>query len=169
MQKPSQIKFLYRNNAASLKQYKMGETFSKKEKNNKKAKAKLDKAEKREYRKTNNDKGKSLEEMLAFVDENGNLTPFAPKAGTESIPLHELAAMAKVKQRPPEETTRTGFVSFFNSTKGFGFITDDTNSRESIFFHTNQLLQPVKEKDRVSFTRERTPRGFNALNVKRID
>lgn len=146
----------------------MGETFSKKEKNNKKAKAKLDKAEKREYRKTNNDKGKSLEEMLAFVDENGNLTPFAPKGGSESIPLHELAAMAKVKSRPVEDPTRTGFISFFNTAKGFGFITDD-NARENVFFHTNQLLQPVNEKDRVTFTRERTPRGYNALNVKKVD
>ncbi|WP_333862773.1 cold-shock protein [Chitinophaga sp.] len=146
----------------------MGETFSKKEKNNKKAKAKLDKAEKMRFRKTNNDKGKSLEDMLAYVDENGNLTPFAPKGGTESVPLHELAAMAKVRSRPPEDTTRTGFVSFYNSTKGFGFITED-NSKDSIFFHNNQLSQPVKEKDKVTFTKERSPRGYNAANVKLID
>ncbi|WP_222597185.1 cold shock domain-containing protein [Chitinophaga pinensis] len=46
---------------------------------------------------------------------------------------------------------------------------NDDSSKESVFFHMNQLAQPVKEKDRVSFLREKGPRGFNAINVTKIN
>lgn len=58
----------------------MADSFSKKENKKKKARKKQEKAEKREIRKANNDKGKSLEDMLAFVDENGDLTSVDPKS-----------------------------------------------------------------------------------------
>ncbi|WP_232826055.1 cold-shock protein [Chitinophaga alhagiae] len=122
-------------------------------------------------RKLNNDKGKSLEDMLAFVDENGNLTPVPPKSANEGAGLHELATVARNRatpHAPPAEPARTGVISFFNTSKGFGFIADD-NAKESVFFHANQLLGPVKEKDKVSFERERTSRGYNARNVKPVE
>lgn len=145
----------------------MSESFSKKEQRNKKAKAKQDKAQKMKDRKANNNKGKSLEDMLAYVDENGNLSPVPPKGGnTEEISLDAINIGAT--PRPAEDPTRTGFVSFFNFSKGFGFITDD-KSKESVFFHVNQLAQPVNEKDKVSFLMERTPRGYSAINVTKID
>lgn len=56
----------------------MADSFSKKENKKKKARKKQEKAEKREARKSNNDKGKRLEDMMAFVDENGNLTSVDP-------------------------------------------------------------------------------------------
>ena len=57
------------------------ETYSKKEKESKKLKKRKEKEEKKLERKANNNKGKSFEEMLAYVDENGNLssTPPDPK------------------------------------------------------------------------------------------
>ncbi len=73
-----------------------------------------------------------------------------------------------VRSRPPEDPTRTGIVTFFNTTKGFGFITDD-NGKDSVFFHSNDLQQMVKEKDKVTFFRERTPKGYSAREVKRVD
>lgn len=145
----------------------MGDSFSKKEQKNRKAKAKENKAQKMRERKDNNNKGKGLEDMLAYIDENGNLSPVPPKEGRmHDIPLEEIRIDAK---RPVEEvsTVRTGIISFFNTSKGFGFIADD-KSKESVFFHVNQLSQPVKEKDKVSFSWERTPRGYNALDVKKI-
>ncbi len=50
------------------------ETISKREKEKKRLKQKQLKQEKKEDRKNNARKGKSLEEMMAYVDENGNLT-----------------------------------------------------------------------------------------------
>ena len=54
------------------------ETYSKREKDKKRIKQRIDKAEKKEQRKANNNKGKSLEDMLAYVDENGNLSSVQP-------------------------------------------------------------------------------------------
>ena len=50
------------------------ETFSKKEREKKRLKKKKDKEEKKEERQANAKKGQSLEEMIAYVDENGNIT-----------------------------------------------------------------------------------------------
>jgi cold shock CspA family protein len=151
-----------------LKYYTMGDSFSKKEQKNKKAKARQEKAERKEERKMNNNKGKGLDEMLAYVDENGNLSPVPPKAENRyEIPLEEIRIDAK--PRPSEEaepTLNSGSVSYFNTSKGFGFITDD-RSKERVFFHINQLSQPVKEGDKVTFSLERGPRGYNAVDVKR--
>ena len=54
------------------------ETFSKKEKGKQKIKQRQEKLEKMNERKANAKKGKSLEEMMAYVDENGNLTSTPP-------------------------------------------------------------------------------------------
>lgn len=144
----------------------MSESFSKKEKAKQKAKSKQDKAQKMKERKSNNNKGKSLEDMMAYVDENGNLTSVRPdetKRREISLEDIQLGAAPII----PEEVTKTGVISFFNEEKGYGFITED-KTRENVFVHVNQLLQPVKEKDRVTYEKEKTPRGYSAVQVKKI-
>ncbi len=54
------------------------ETFAKREKEKKRIKAREEKKEKKEERKANANKGKSLDDMLAYVDEFGNLTAVPP-------------------------------------------------------------------------------------------
>lgn len=143
----------------------MSESFSKKEKAKKKAKEKQDKALKMKERKTSNNKGKGLEDMMAYLDENGNITSTPPdEKKRKEINLEDIQLGAA--PITPEDTTRSGVVSFFNDAKGYGFITDD-KSRENIFVHANQLSQPIKEGDRVTFEKERTARGFSAINVKK--
>ncbi|MBC9914985.1 cold-shock protein [Chitinophaga varians] len=144
----------------------MGDSFSKKENRNKKAKAKQDKAQRMKERKLNNDKGKSLEDMLAYVDENGNLTDTPPRE-TRKTEIDSKDIVIGATPRPPEDPIRTGMITFFNTAKGFGFITDD-KSRESIFFHINEVSEPVKERDKVSFIRERNAKGYNATAVKKV-
>ncbi|QLH46362.1 MAG: cold shock domain-containing protein [Bacteroidota bacterium] len=56
--------------------------------------------------------------------------------------------------------------SIFNEEKGFGFITEDS-TRESVFVHSNQLQEVVKERDRVEYEKERTPKGYSAIRVKK--
>ncbi|WP_212005598.1 cold shock domain-containing protein [Chitinophaga sp. HK235] len=145
----------------------MSESFSKKENRKKKVRAKEDKMQKKMERKTNNNKGKSLEDMLAYVDEDGNLSSVPPKE-TKRAEIDSKDIRIGATPRPPEDTTRTGVVNFFNTTKGFGFITDD-KSRESIFFHINDISEPVKERDKVHFIREKTPRGYSAIAVGKAD
>ena len=57
----------------------MGESFAKKEKAKKKAKEKQDKAEKMRERKATN-KGRSFEDMIAYLDEDGNIMSTPPDA-----------------------------------------------------------------------------------------
>ncbi|MBL7712472.1 MAG: hypothetical protein JNL13_08415 [Chitinophagaceae bacterium] len=52
----------------------MADSFHKKEQSKKKAKQKQDKIRKMKERKDNNLKGKPLEDMLAYIDENGNIS-----------------------------------------------------------------------------------------------
>jgi len=61
-----------------------------------------------------------------------------------------------------------GTVKFFNSEKGFGFITP-TNSKKDVFVHMSGLIHEIMENDKVSFEVEEGKKGLNAVNVERID
>ena len=56
----------------------MADSFSKKEQNKKRALKKKQKDAKKVDRKVNNNKGKSFESMLIYVDKNGNFTDTPP-------------------------------------------------------------------------------------------
>ncbi len=62
---------------------------------------------------------------------------------------------------------KTGIVKFFNETKGFGFIKDDTNGQE-IFVHVSGLLDKIAQNDKVSYDVISGKKGENAVNVKKI-
>jgi len=141
----------------------MSESFAKKEKTKQRAKDKQAKAEKMQHRKSQNTKGKSLEDMMAYLDENGNITSTPPdgrKRKEISLEDIQLGAARVI----PEEVSRSGSVTFYNDAKGYGFITDE-KSQESIFFHSSTLSVPIKERDKVTFEKERGPKGFNAVNI----
>jgi CspA family cold shock protein len=59
-----------------------------------------------------------------------------------------------------------GTVKFFNETKGFGFIVDNTTGEE-IFVHISGLVDNIREGDVVSFDTAQGKKGLNATNVKR--
>lgn len=61
-----------------------------------------------------------------------------------------------------------GTVKFFNSEKGFGFITPN-NSKKDVFVHISGLIHEIMENDKVSFEVEEGKKGLNAINVERID
>lgn len=144
------------------------ETFSKKEKEKKKLKKRQDKEQKREERKANSDKGKGIDEMLAYVDENGNITdtPPDPNRKKKDIKQEDIQiGVAKQAAPDPADLIRKGTVSFFNTSKGYGFI-QDHESQERVFVHQNGLLNSIKENDRVTFEVEKGPKGLNAVNVR---
>lgn len=144
-------------------------TYSKKENEKKKLQKRKDKEEKREERKANSKKGKSFEEMLAYVDENGNLssTPPDPSKRRE-INLEDIQLGArKIEKVDPADLVRRGSVTFFNDSKGYGFIRDE-KSQESIFFHVNGLITEVKERDKVTFEVEKGQKGPTAVKVTAV-
>lgn len=140
------------------------ETFSKREREKQRVKKQQDKIEKRKERKTN-EKSKSLEDMMAYLDENGNLTntPPDPKKMKTFRQEDMQVSVPKLADRPVD-VPRKGTVTFFNTQKGFGFI-NDAETRERIFVHVNDLSSPVNENDKVTFFTERSPKGLVAVNV----
>ena len=58
-----------------------------------------------------------------------------------------------------------GTVKFFNESKGFGFITAESNN-EDIFVHVSGLRDDIREGDAVMFETESGRKGINAVNVQ---
>ena len=128
-------------------------SFGKKENEKKRQKKKMDKEERKEERQAAAKKGQPLDEMLAYVDENGNITSTPPDPSKKRIIKDEdiRISIAKQEDREPEDTQRTGSVTFFNSSKGYGFIRD-SQTQESIFVHANALGGlTIGENDKVTF------------------
>jgi cold shock CspA family protein len=145
------------------------ETFDKKEKEKKRNKARQEKQEKMEERKANAKKGKTLDEMMAYIDENGNISSVPPDPWKKKVFKQEdmQIAIPKHEDREQEDPVRTGVITFFNEAKGFGFI-KDLQTQESVFIHVNQLLERVGENDKVNFEVKMGPKGPNAVNVKKV-
>ncbi|MDX5348702.1 MAG: cold shock domain-containing protein [Hymenobacteraceae bacterium] len=144
------------------------ETFSKKEKEKKKLRKRQDKEQKKEERRADSNKGKGMEEMLAYVDDNGNLTSTPPDPKKKKVVKQEDIRIGVSKQEDvdPAELIRKGTVTFFNEAKGYGFIKDH-ETQESIFVHLNGLTEPVNENNKVTFEVEKGQKGLNAVRVKR--
>jgi cold shock CspA family protein len=143
------------------------ETFSKKENDKKKLKKRKDKEEKKEERKANSNKGKSLDDMLAYIDEDGNISSTPPDPKKMRIVNAEDIQIGVPKHEEVEtEVIRKGIVTFFNDAKAYGFIKDQ-RTQESIFVHINGLLEPVRENDKVTFEVEKGQKGLNAVRVKK--
>jgi cold shock CspA family protein len=147
----------------------MAETWNKKEREKKKQQNKKEKAERKLERQERAKDGNNLESMMAYLDENGNLSSKPPDPRKKIIINAEDIEIGVPKQEPvnPEDLIRKGIITFFNDSKGYGFI-KDLETQESIFVHINSLTEPVKENNKVSFEVEMGPKGANAVNVKLV-
>jgi len=146
---------------------KSNETFNKKEKEKRKQKKQQEKKERAEDRKASATKGKSLDDMMAYIDENGNITNTPPDPSKRKKILSEDIQISVPKQENlPEDAIRKGIVSMFNESKGYGFIRD-LNSQDSIFVHINGLVDRVKEGDHVTFETAQGQKGPTAVSVKK--
>ncbi|MEN2436353.1 cold shock domain-containing protein [Weeksellaceae bacterium A-14] len=141
----------------------MADSFSKKENFKKKQQKLKEKAQRREERKQNNNKGKDLEDMFMYVDEFGRLTSTPPEKREEIDPSEILLGAAPIEEEDPR---KEGIVNFL-SDKGYGFITEK-GSGENIFFHGSNCAEPVKKGQRVSFEKEKSPKGFSAVNIEPV-
>ncbi len=63
---------------------------------------------------------------------------------------------------------KEGTVKFFNTTKGFGFISPN-DSTQDIFVHQTGLISDISENDKVEFDVQQGTKGLNAVNVQVID
>jgi len=141
------------------------ETFNKKQKETKRMQKRHTKESKKLERDNNRQKGAPLNEMLAYVDENGNLTSTPPEHGMlRHISSPAVTSVQNISENEPGQL-HTGIVTFFNEEKGFGFIQDQRN-KEKVFVHVSDLLDKIKEHENVSYEVERGKRGPSARKVK---
>ena len=145
------------------------ESFSKREKEKKKAKKKKDKLAKREQRNEDSVQGGSLDDMIAYVDEYGNLTDTPPdeQKVREEIEAEDIVIGVPKKEDSGVPDVNVGVVAFYDSSKGFGFI-NDNSSGEKYFFHVNNVTFDINENDKVTFDIVRGRKGMDAVNVELV-
>ena len=141
------------------------ETSNKKEVKNKKDKKRKDKAKKKLIKK---ETGKSsFDDMIAYVDEFGRITSTPPDPNKKILVEANGIELGATKNEPSQKSDfiRKGVVTFFNDSKGFGFIRDMENN-QSVFVHANNLSEIIKENNIVTFEIGKGPKGLTALKVK---
>lgn len=143
------------------------ETFNKKEVRNKKEKKRKEKLEKKLARKELEKTGK-LEDMMAYLDEDGNITDTPPDPTKKKKVINAKSIEIGVPKKVDEgNVIRKGRVEFFNHEKGFGFI-KEIDSFEKHFVHINGCIDEIDEGNTVTFDLERGMKGMNAVNVKKV-
>ena len=142
------------------------ESFNKKETRNRKEKKRKEKEKKRLARKES-EKKSDFEDMIAYVDENGNITSTPPDPDKKKeVKLEDIEiGIPKKDDTYQESTLRRGVVTFYNESKGFGFIKDHESS-DSIFMHVNNMLEEVREGNIVNYEIERGQKGLVAVQIR---
>lgn len=142
------------------------QTYNKSEKEKKRLKKQLEKKKKREERKNSESAG--FDDMIAYVDENGNITDTPPDPTKKTVIDASSIELGAAKREDEEVITeRTGMIEFFNDSKGYGFIKEQ-GTGEKFFVHVNGLIDDVIEGNKVVFELERGMKGMNAVKVKKV-
>ncbi len=143
-------------------------SLEKRDKEKKRQQRQEEKKRRKEERKANS-AGGGLENMMAYVDENGQITSTPPDpTKRKEIDVSEI--QIGVPRRSAEDeipVQRIGRIDFFDTSKGFGFIREEV-SQERFFVHVSGLLDEVKENDRVTYDVERGQKGMNAVRVRKV-
>ena len=140
------------------------ESFNKKDVRNKKEKKRKEKAAKK-LAKRDGEKS-SFDDMIAYVDENGVIRnePIDPTTKTE-IKLEDIAVSVPKGSDEEVDPIRKGTITFFNESKGFGFI-KDLETKQDVFVHANNVIGEIKEGNLVTYEVEMGQRGPNAVRVQ---
>lgn len=143
-------------------------TFQKKEREKKKLQKRKNKEEKKALRKENASSG-SLDDMMVYVDENGNLidTPPAKKDETMEIDASQLDVSTPKSVSMDVNAERRGTVKFYDDVKGFGFIVQQ-GGQDQYFVHETNVTGSIKDNDKVKFKIEKGEKGYIAIGVKKI-
>lgn len=146
----------------------MASTFGKKEREKKKELKRKEKAARKEERKANNLKGQGLDNMISYLDADGNLTDTPPDPNQKvEIDASDIQISIPKKTDEEEDPQRQGKVAFYNDQKGYGFITDAMDG-EKYFFHINNSVDPMAENKKVNFELEKGPKGLVAVRISLV-
>lgn len=138
------------------------QSFGKRENEKKKQAKRLEKQKRKEERLAAGTS--SPDDMIAYVDEYGNIVDTPPdEQSREEVKLEDVAIATPKKEDEEPETLR-GRVEYFNGSKGYGFIRE-ISSGEKYFFHVSAAPSNISEGNTVFFETERGPRGMNAVRI----
>ncbi len=140
------------------------ETFNKKEVRSKKEKKRKEKEKKKLARKEK--EKNSQDDMIAYVDEYGQITSTPPDPSKKKkVKSEDIELGVPTRTTEEYDPNRKGIVSYFNESKGYGFI-KDSQTKESIFVHVSNIAEEINEGNLVSFEVEMGPKGLTAIKVK---
>lgn len=142
-------------------------SYNKREIEKKKQEKRLEKQKRKEERKANAGSG-SLDDMIAYVDENGVITDTKPDPINKQVIDIENIEVSTPKKEDVEQPELRGRVEFFNADKGYGFI-KNTATMDKYFFHISAAPSAIDEGDKVTFELERGKKGMNAVNIVIIE
>jgi cold shock CspA family protein len=147
----------------------MGRAISsnKRELEKKREQKKQEKLKRKEDRKANSGGG-SLEEMIAYVDENGMITSTPPDPENRQEINHEEILVSTPQKVKTDDPVLKGRVEHFNPSKGYGFI-KDVASVEKYFFHISNAPENIAEGNMVFFELEKGNKGLNAVKIKPVE
>lgn len=142
------------------------QTYNKSEKEKKRLKKRELKKKKMDARKLDVKENGTKGIEFAYVDHDGNLTDTPPDPTLKvEVDIDDIIlGIPKKEEGEAEDPIRKGKVSFFDSSKGFGFIVDSDN-QEKYFTHVSGLIDDIAENDKVTFELEKGMKGMNAVKV----
>ena len=132
------------------------QSFGKRENEKKKQAKRLEKQKRKEERQATGTS--SFDDMIAYVDENGNFTDVPPEERKKEAVKLEDIVIAVPKKDDSEPEIQRGRVEHFNEGK-------DLTSGEKYFFHVSSAPAGISEGNTVTFETERSARGMNAINI----
>ena len=94
-------------------------------------------------------------------------TPPDPTKKKKVIKAENIEIGVPKRENIEMDPNRKGKVSFFDTSKGYGFILD-TDNQEKYFVHVSGLIDEIAENDKVTFELEQGMKGLNAVKVKRV-
>ncbi len=139
-------------------------SFNKKELEKKRAQKRKEKLQRKEERKANSSGG-SLDDMIAYVDENGVISDEAPDTNRKKeVDVSKIAVSTPKKTDEPDEPLK-GRVEHFNQDKGYGFIKDLAGT-DKFFFHISDAYNSIAEGAIVTYKLAKGNRGLNAVEIQ---
>ena len=139
-------------------------SFNKRDVEKKKQSKRLAKEKKKEERKST-EKGKSFEDMIAYVDENGMIVDTPPEIAAKSVNSEDIMISTPKKDESQEPEKYKGRVEHLNDLKGYGFI-KDLAGVEKYFFHVSNCPRDIAEGQIVFFQLARGKKGMNAVDIE---
>lgn len=142
------------------------QTFNKSEKEKKRLKKRKEKLQRQQERAAA--PKSSMDDMIAYVDENGMLTDTPQDLkNRKKVDVESIELGVPKREEEKYDPIKKGKVDFFDHSKGFGFI-KEVDTQEKFFVHINGCIDEIEEGNNVSFELEKGLKGLNAVRVTKI-